>query len=918
MAPPLFPAIGAFGFHPACLKWHQMGVPPCPVGSKRTISAAQNNAYAMIEIAFKTYHGILVRWVDLVRRFALVVLLLSVTVTIGIAAYLESNMAINTDLSDMMSPDLEYRKQSRALSRDFPQFTDNLLIVIDGETSDLADDAATALTTRIREKPELFGGVYDLKGEAFFRRNGLLLMELDELADLSDRLAEAQPFLGALWRDLTLRGLFRMLGLASDEVLKEDGTAIEIKKVFTAIAEVAEAQAEGQFRRLSWQRLMMGDVDGGKEEVARRFIQIQPILDFTSLQPATAAMGALRRIAADLQLDQDHGVRVRLTGSVALSEEEFETVEKGIGLATFLSLILVVGLLLGGLRSPRLVIATLATLVMGLIWTAGFAIAAIGQLSLISVAFAVLFIGLSVDFGIHFALRYKEEIDRAASHTAALRYAVEDVGGALTLSAVAAAMAFYSFLPTPYLGLAELGLIAGTGMFIAFFANLTVLPAILTLMPIGMSREKAARRRRFAGSTWVMGHAGVILWAATALGLAATALLPQTRFDFDPMNLKDPKTESVSTLFDLMSDSRTSPYSITVLAKNLDEARDLAAKLTRLEQVKETITLLDYIPADQDEKLDIIGTMGLFLSPALAARQQVPGPVMEEIKSSLDVLGGKLQRLAASRKREGAAAKRLLAALRTVSDLADLEIRLLSSLPRRLVMLKQSLEAEPISLESLPKNLKNRHVAADGRVRIDVYPKEKMQDRDALASFVGAVRKLAPQASGSPVVIFEAGKVVVPAVRDAAVLAVVMITVLLAVILKSFKDVVLVFVPLFLAVLLTIATSVLLGLSFNYANVIVLPLLFGLGVASGIHLVLRQRNEGGTLSIFGTSTPRAVVFSGLTTIGSFGAIALSSHPGTSSMGMLLAISITLTLGCTLVVLPALMVFWKGATERGAS
>ncbi|MEE9544628.1 MAG: MMPL family transporter, partial [Rhodospirillales bacterium] len=299
--------------------------------------------------------------------------------------------------------------------------------------------------------------------------------------------------------------------------------------------------------------------------------------------------------------------------------------------------------------------------------------------------------------------------------------------------------------------------------------------------------------------------------------------------------------------------------------------------------------------------------------------QNMPAPTMEEIESSLEVLGGKLQLLAASAKGQGAAAKPLLNALRTAPDFADLENRLLSSLPRRLLMLKQSLEAEPISIETLPESLKKRHVAADGRARVEVYPKENMKDREALARFVGAVRKLAPQASGSPVVIFEAGKVVVAAVGDAAVLAVVMISVLLAVILKSFKDVVLVFMPLLLAVLLTIATSVLLGLSFNYANVIVLPLLFGLGVASGIHLVLRRRNEGDTAGIFVTSTPRAVVFSGLTTIGSFGTIALSGHPGTSSMGLLLAISITLTLACTLVVLPALMVFWRGAAEQqGAS
>jgi predicted RND superfamily exporter protein len=175
-----------------------------------------------------------------------------------------------------------------------------------------------------------------------------------------------------------------------------------------------------------------------------------------------------------------------------------------------------------------------------------------------------------------------------------------------------------------------------------------------------------------------------------------------------------------------------------------------------------------------------------------------------------------------------------------------------------------------------------------------------------LRRFVGAVRAVALHATGSPVVILEAGNTVVGAFRDAAVLAFVAIAVLLAVLLRRLRDVALVFSPLVLAALLTVAASVLFGLPFNFANVIVLPLLFGLGVANGIHLVLRRRDQGGVTEVMASSTPRAVVFSALTTIGSFASIALSSHPGTASMGMLLTIAITLTLACTLIVLPALM------------
>ena len=424
----------------------------------------------------------------------------------GVGYYVATNIRINTDTADMLSSELPFRRQSQAVSEAFPQFSDTILIVIDGETPDLAEDTAAALTARLRERPDLFGEVYDLLGEPFMRRNGLLYLDVDELFDVSDRLAEAQPFLGTLWRDPSLRGLFRMLELVIDETLKEDGSVpIEIGTALDAMAAVVGAQAAGRFGTLSWQDLMTGDA-GGKSE-NRRFIVIQPTLDFGSLQPAAAALGAVRDLARDMQLDDAHGVRVRLTGSAALAHEELQSVEEGMGLAAILSLTLVVGLLLVGLRSPRLAAATLATLVMGLIWTAGFATLALGQLNLISVAFAVLFIGLSVDFGIHFGLRYKEGIDRGAGHAAALREAAAGVGGALMLCAVTAAIGFYSFLPTAYVGLAELGLIAGTGMFIALFANTTVLPALLTLAPVSPSANGAGRDRPATVQPFIQRHA---------------------------------------------------------------------------------------------------------------------------------------------------------------------------------------------------------------------------------------------------------------------------------------------------------------------------------------------------------------------------------------------------------------------------
>jgi len=857
--------------------------------------------------AADTYRRYLVAWVDGVRRYAGATVLAALAATVTAVYGVATQLSINTDTEDMLSADLPFRQDSNALSAAFPQLSDNIVVVIDAATPDLADDSATMLARRLREHPQVFGGVFDPRGEPFFRTNGLLYLDIEELSDLADRLAEAQPFLGTLWRDASLRGLAEMLSLAIDEVTKEKGaTPFEIARVLNAIAEVAEKQAAGRFGLLSWKRLMGKAEDDANE--SRRLIVIQPALDYASLAPAERTMEVLREIARDLALDSEHGVSVRLTGSAALAQEELASVSQGMGLAAALSLILVAVLLVVGLGSPRLAGATVATLLMGLTWTAAFALIAIGSLNLISVAFAVLFIGLSVDFGIHFGLRYREAIDGEAGHKTALEQAASGVGGALTLSAVAAAIGFFSFLPTDYRGLAELGLIAGVGMFIALFANVTVLPALLTLMPLSPKPVRRAPMRSAggrAGSSWA------IAWGALALGLVALALVPAARFDFDPLNLKDPSTESVGTLFDLMEQSRTSPYSITVLAPNLDAAATLAGRLSELDEVDDTATLIDYVPKNQDEKLAVIEDMVLFLAPAFAA---APGKTSIDSPSrtaAVMTLQGDLDRLARAAKGAplGDTAGRLsraLAALIGGGALAELEARLMTLLPGRLRALSDSLDAGPVTFDDLPDSLRRRQVAADGRVSVEVYPKENLHQHQALRRFVGAVRAVAPHATGSPVVILEAGNTVVGAFRDAAVLAFVAIAVLLAVLLRRPRDVALVFSPLVLAALLTVAASVLFGLPFNFANVIVLPLLFGLGVANGIHLVLRRRDEGGVAEVMASSTPRAVVFSALTTIGSFASIALSSHPGTASMGMLLTIAIALTLACTLIVLPALM------------
>ncbi|MBK17851.1 MAG: hypothetical protein CMM52_03300 [Rhodospirillaceae bacterium] len=856
-----------------------------------------------MEEAFKHFIG---HWVDGVRRFALVVVGLSILLTAGSAWYVATNLSIDTDTTDMLSAELPFRQDSIQLRRAFPQFANNIVVVIDGATPDQVDDGALALGRGLKEQTKTFHEVFDPRGDAFFRQNGLLFLETTELETLADRLASAQVFLGKLWQDPSLRGLFSILRLAIENA-EDTQTPGSLSSTLEKISAAINETTAGSVKRLSWKSLIDGS-ESDQKSPNRRILIVQPSLDSASLQPAGEAISAIRKTAEQLGLTPANGFKVRLTGSAVLEEEELESVAEGMGLAGILSALLVSGLLGWGLRSGRLVFAMLLTLVVGLLWTAGLATFVVGRLNLISVAFAVLFIGLSVDFGIHFALRFREGLTAGNDPSISNQIAGKSIGGALTLCAVAASISFFSFVFTDYVGLAELGIIAGMGMFVALVANLTVLPALITVMPLRGSVNLTDITG--TSSQWVTKKARSVVLVTLLLALAASATLPMIHFDFDPMNLRDPNTESVDTLLDLTAESETGPYSIDILAPNLKTAKDLISRLEKLKSVDYVLSLDRIVPKNQGDKLAIIEEIAFLLLPGFEAQRKRPTTPSERLKSIIA-----FEKFLGDLKKQGPAAlSQALNDLRIAiskadkseSGLAKLEKHLIGSLHGRLTALKDAMKATEVTVDTIPSALKRRYESGSGAVRLEVFPEDDLRDRSNLDRFVADVRAVAPRATGSPVIIIEAGNAVINAFVKAALISVCAIAVLVIVLMRDVRDVLLVFAPLTLAAIFTIAATVILDLPFNFANVIVLPLLFGLGVASAIHFVMRSHDEAGLGELMGTSTPRAVVFSALTTIGSFASIALSSHPGTASMGILLAISIGFTLLCTIYFLPALM------------
>jgi len=848
------------------------------------------------------------RLVEFARRNAVAIVLLVVLLAVGAGYYAASHLTIDTNIEHMLPSDVVWRHNEAALDRAFPQNDSLLVVVIDGRTGDIADRAARQLADRLRAEPQLFRYVRQPDGGAFFDKNGLLFLSVAELEALSEQLIAAQPLIGTLARDPSLRGLFDTLALFVAGAGKDtDKAAIDrLDPTLAAIADAMKAALEGRAEPLSWQQIMTGRASGPRER--RRFVVARPVLDFTALEAGGPARAEIRRLTGELALDPAHGVRLRLTGPVALDDDQFATLREGALRSTSLSLVLVCVILFAALRSVKLVGAILATLASGLALTAGFAALAIGSLNLISVAFGVLFIGLAVDFSIQFSVRYRDQRHRLGSFAEALRGAGQSIGPALLLAAGATAIGFLSFVPTQYTGIRELGWIAGCGMIIAITLNLVLLPAGLTLLrprgepePIGFRHAAGIDRFLARRRGWVIG-------GASLLAAAGIALLPGISFDFDPLNLKNPHSESVATARDLMKDPMTSPYTAEILASSMDEAAALAERLGQLPEAAQTVTAASFIPVDQDKKLAIIGDLALLLGPTLTPGATLPPPGDGDVLRAMNACRGALHSVAAAGGRQSPAARLAdaldRAAAREAEIVPALDEVLLTGLEQRITALGDQIQAQKVTLASLPAELRDSWVAADGRARIEVFPQGNARDPDVLDRFVAAVRSIAPEATGTPVTMREAGRLISSAFVQAGVIAIAAIALLLALVLRRLRDVMLVILPLLLAAILTLATTVAIGMQLNYANIIALPLLLGIGVAFDIYFVMNWR--AGQTHHLQSSTARAVLFSALTTMSAFGSLALSNDPGTAEMGELLAISLAATLLCTLFVLPALL------------
>jgi len=845
------------------------------------------------------------------RPWLVIVLILSLAVGAGFGAV--RTLTVNTDTTALFDTSLPFRVAEREFDHQFPGDIELIVAVIDGPSAARAGRAADRLAARLAANKDLFVSATNPTGGPFFEKNGILYLSIDEIDALGADLARAQPLLGAIAADRSARGLFRLLELAFAAGSEGEASVAGIAPAAQQTANAVNAALDGNRGTMDWDGLFAQLQPGA---APRAFVIAKAKLDLTALEQGAAATGFVRQSAAELGLTPDNGFRVRLTGEVPLSDEEFATLTTGTTLAGILAVVGVSVLMVLALGSLRLVAVTLFTLFVGFLLTLGWAAISIGEINLISIAFIFMFVGIAVDFAMQYCLYYRDERLKRGSgdDDAALDAAGGTMAQPLFLGAMTVSAGFFCFLPTAYRGVAELGVIAGGGIIIAVILNFTLMPALLCLIrlkpetaPVGFVRAAPLNRA-------ILKHRLKVMMGAVVVMAVAAAALPRLVFDFDPMKLKDPNTESMSTALELLDDPLVNTNTVSVLARTPEQARDLAAKFAALPEVARVQTLFDLVPADQDSKLMSVGDIALFMDPVVNPFMSAPPPTPAEVFAAAETTRAAAETYLVSPHADGPlrdAAIAVRQALIRLSGAADqdliaqrLSATLLTGFDDALAPLRAMLTAEHVTADDLPATVKESFIARDGRYRVQIFPEGRARDIDAMARFVVAVRALSPEAIGPPVVIYETGRIVTSAFATAGGLALLAITAILLIMFRSVADMLRVLAPLLLAFTLTLGACALIGFSLNFANIIALPLLLAVGVAYPIHLVSAWR--GGESLLLSSPAGRGMFFSALTDTAAFGSMSLATHVGTSSMGVLLTMALAFALLATMIVLPALL------------
>ena len=867
---------------------------------------------------FVVLKSMIIRTVVCCTRYAWVTAVLAAILIVVSGIDVARHFAINTDITDLISRDLPWRQRELAYQEAFPQSTQSILAVIHAPTPELSAAAGRALVQNLSKRPELFRSIGSPGTGSFFERNGLLFLPTKQLQQKLSGLSQAAPFIRVLAADPSLRGAVQVLNIGLQGLRAERYSLDDMAPSLNMAANTIEDVLAGRAAAFSWKELLSGK--SARPEDLRHLFNLWTNLDYSELQPGHKATEAVRQAAAKARIAAKYQADMRLTGAVPIADQEFGTLREGAATNGIVTAAIIVTILWLALRSLRTVLAVVMTLGGGLAVTAALGLLLVGELNPISIAFAVLFVGLGADFAIQYSVRYRAERHASGDLQRALVGAAERVGVPLTLAAAAAAAGFLSFMPTSYRGIAELGLIAGCGMAVAYVLSLTLLPALIRLVRAPPEPEPLSYAALAPADRFLQKHRVAVVAVTMLIAVAGLPALGYLKFDFNPLHLRNPQEEAIATYRELSRDPRIGMDSAQILLSSTAQAQATAKTLSKVPEVAQTRTIWNFVPDDQEQKLSIIASAAKGLEQALNPSAKPPPPSDADNIAALKTAAQSLQQIAGNSEGAGAqSAQRLAKAMNSLaeaaaSDRAAVAAAMIEPLKWDLNELREALHPQRVTLETVPNDLKRDWITPTGITRIEVMPKGDPDDNETLHRFARAVLAAEPTATGQAITTFNWADTIVHAFAEAGIWAFCSIALLLWIVLRRIWDVALTLIPLLVAAAVTLEICALSNFELNYANIIALPVLLGVGVAFKIYYVMAWRQ--GQSSFLQSTLTRAVFFSALMTATAFGSLWFSSHPGTSSMGKLLALSLACTLASAALFQPALMGLTRTPADSG--
>jgi len=818
---------------------------------------------------------------------------------------------MNSDTSRLIRQETEWRTVHDNFVATFPQYDQNTLVVLSGTRPQALAETTQALAADLSARQDIFSLVYAPTANLFIERHALLYLDLDTLHNTVSKLADAQPFLTAVASHNHLGGVLQLL---RDALTTDKPLPTGMIQITDMLELAAKTTLDSTAAEISWRDELFRAGHNGKYY---QLILVKGRQEFGHDLPNKLLIDELESSIAAFSPPYTNEVTIRLSGQVPLEHGEIVSALDSAQFAGTLALVTLILVLVWGVRSVRIIAATYLSMICGLIWTAAFAMLVVGQYNTISIIFLVMFIGLGVDFAIHLCLKYQEALTHSDKQVALIETGV-NLGPAIMLCGVTSALGFLSFVPTNYIGLAEMGIISAGGMVIAVILSLTLIPAFFSMvnnpgpqtdLPVArtMSALVAARPRQTA-------------WAPLVLAGIST----QAEFDYSTLSLKDPQSQAMTTLRELHAEYIVTDYSLSVVAADAAEAEALKARLAELEVVSGVTLPADYLPDQQADKLLLLEDASFLLDAVFYASVDDTALTDEALTASLHEL---VDTIDSARLRQDLAPDMIEALMRlkvtlekltsaTAAERERFTQLIVPPLQAELNWLQQAFDATVITVNDFPAAMRDRLIAPDDRILLSITPVEDVVEVEALRRFTEAVLTVTPNATGRPVLDLGIGDIVTSAFGQALVIAVGSIFIILLLTLRSLTDAVLVFIPLAMTAGVTLTFSVLAGLPLNMANVVVIPLIFGLGVDNGIHIVKRYHQVGSVEALVHSSTPKAVFLSNLTTLGTFCALSFSTHQGIYSIGVLLTIALVSLMLLTLISLPALLATFSFPGNRG--